>query len=75
MQEIYGVFGAGGYGREVMPLARMQLQKQENAVDRLFFVVDNPETVSDLCDCRQQREIFIEKSDTRLRNTGLDSCG
>lgn len=44
MQEIYGVFGAGGYGREVMPLARMQLQKQENAVERLFFVVDNPET-------------------------------
>ena len=44
MQEIYGVFGAGGYGREVMPLARKQLQKQENAVDRLFFVVDNPET-------------------------------
>lgn len=44
MQEIYGVFGAGGYGREVMPLARMQLQKQENVVERLFFVVDNPET-------------------------------
>lgn len=44
MKEIYGVFGAGGYGREVMPLARMQLQKQEKAVESLFCVVDNPET-------------------------------
>ena len=44
MKEIYGVFGAGGYGREVMPLARMQLQKQEKAVESLFCVIDNPET-------------------------------
>lgn len=38
MKDIFGVFGAGGYGREVMPLARRQLQKQGNAVERLFFV-------------------------------------
>jgi len=44
MKEIYGVFGAGGYGREVMPLARMQLQRQEKALDNLFFVVDSPDT-------------------------------
>ena len=43
MNEIYGVFGSGGYGREVMPLARMQLQKQEKAAEKLFFVVDEPE--------------------------------
>ena len=43
MKEIYGVFGAGGYGREVMPLARKQLQKNGKSIEGLFFVVDNPE--------------------------------
>lgn len=43
MKEIYGIFGAGGYGREVMPLARKQLQKNEIPIESLFFVVDNPE--------------------------------
>ena len=43
-KEIYAVFGAGGYGREVMPLARKQLQKAGKPVDSLYFVVDNPET-------------------------------
>ncbi|MDF0604314.1 acetyltransferase [Neisseriaceae bacterium TC5R-5] len=43
MKEIYGVFGAGGYGREVMPLARKQLQKNGKSIESLFFVVDNPE--------------------------------
>lgn len=44
MKEIYCIFGAGGYGREVMPLARKQLQKNEFSIESLFFVVDNPET-------------------------------
>ncbi|PUE54816.1 acetyltransferase [Limnohabitans sp. Rim8] len=43
MKEIYGVFGAGGYGREVMPLARKQLQKIGKSIESLFFVVDNVE--------------------------------
>lgn len=43
MKEIYGVFGAGGYGREVMPLARNQLQKKGISIENLFFVIDNPE--------------------------------
>jgi len=43
MLEIHGVFGAGGYGREVMPLARMQLLNLKKRLDNLYFVVDNPE--------------------------------
>jgi sugar O-acyltransferase (sialic acid O-acetyltransferase NeuD family) len=43
MKEIYAVFGAGGYGREVIPLARKQLQKNGKLIENLFFVVDNPE--------------------------------
>jgi sugar O-acyltransferase (sialic acid O-acetyltransferase NeuD family) len=42
-KEIYGIFGAGGYGREVMPLARNQLVKQNKSLTDLFFVVDKPE--------------------------------
>jgi sugar O-acyltransferase (sialic acid O-acetyltransferase NeuD family) len=44
VKEIYGVFGAGGYGREVMPLARKHLQKNDIPIECLFFVVDHPET-------------------------------
>jgi len=40
---IYAVFGAGGYGREVMPLARDQLIKNDVPINNLFFVVDSPE--------------------------------
>jgi len=43
MKIFYGVFGSGGYGREVMPLARMQLQKEKGSLNDLFFVVDSPE--------------------------------
>lgn len=46
MNDIYGIFGAGGYGREVMPLARKQLQKNGKPLESLFFIVDNPETES-----------------------------
>lgn len=42
MKEIYGIFGAGGYGREVMPLARIQLQAKCKSVENLFYVVDDP---------------------------------
>ena len=44
MKEIYGVFGAGGYGREVMPLAQIQTEARGKPVDNLFFVVDAPNT-------------------------------
>jgi len=41
VKNVYGIFGAGGYGREVMPLAREQLQKSNVGLDSLFFVVDD----------------------------------
>lgn len=43
-QPLYAVYGAGGYGREVMPLARAQLQAQmlagQLSPERLVFIVD-----------------------------------
>lgn len=40
--DLYAVYGASGYGREVMPLARQQLQQLGIAVERLVFVDDAP---------------------------------
>lgn len=41
---IYGIFGAGGFGREVMPLARSMLAtSQLNTPYELVFVVDSLE--------------------------------
>lgn len=41
---LYAVYGASGYGREVMPLLRSQLQTQKIDANRLIFIDDNPET-------------------------------
>lgn len=42
MQALYGVYGASGFGRQVMPVAREQLLRQGIADDRLVFVDDAP---------------------------------
>jgi sugar O-acyltransferase (sialic acid O-acetyltransferase NeuD family) len=41
---LFAVYGASGYGREVMPLARVQLQLQRVPLERLVFVDDQPES-------------------------------
>lgn len=40
---LFAVYGASGYGREVMPIARQQLQRQGIQNERLVFVDDEPE--------------------------------
>ena len=40
-QSLYAVYGAGGCGRGVMPLARAQLQRQGVPAECLVFVDDN----------------------------------
>lgn len=39
---LYGVYGASGFGREVMPLARAQLTTKAIPQDRLVFIDDQP---------------------------------
>ena len=39
---LFAVYGSSGYGREVMPLARDQLQLQGIPIERLVFVDDQP---------------------------------
>lgn len=41
---LYGVYGASGCGRGIMPLAREQLLQQGLPCERLVFIDDNPET-------------------------------
>ena len=41
MKRLYAVFGASGFGREVMPLARAQLELQGMDVGSLVFIDDN----------------------------------
>jgi len=42
----FGVYGAAGCGRGVMPLLRQQIASKGVATDRLVFVDDNPKAVS-----------------------------
>jgi sugar O-acyltransferase (sialic acid O-acetyltransferase NeuD family) len=44
-ETIYAIFGAGGYGREVMPLAREQLKREGKDTQNLYFVVDQPDAL------------------------------
>lgn len=39
---MYAVFGASGFGREVMPIARWQLAKEGHDLEPLVFVDDKP---------------------------------
>jgi sugar O-acyltransferase (sialic acid O-acetyltransferase NeuD family) len=40
-QAIYAVYGASGFGREVMPLVREQLLRNGDTIDEIMFVDDN----------------------------------
>lgn len=42
--DVFGVFGASGCGRGVMPLARQQLTQVGVGLDQLFFVDDAPKS-------------------------------
>lgn len=46
---LYGIYGASGCGRGIMPLAREWVLKQEISLDRLVFIDDgihNPESIN-----------------------------
>lgn len=38
IERLYGVYGAGGYGRQVMPLARQNLLSQGGCLSQLVFI-------------------------------------
>lgn len=44
-EPLFGVYGASGYGREVMPLVREQLARDGVPLERLVFIDDDPREV------------------------------
>lgn len=58
LQDLYAIYGASGYGREVMPLAREQLARAGIGADRLVFVDDAPGGPP--CVNGQQRLSYVE---------------
>jgi sugar O-acyltransferase (sialic acid O-acetyltransferase NeuD family) len=42
LRALYGVYGASGYGREVLPLARADLRMRDQSAYELVFIDDNP---------------------------------
>lgn len=40
---LYGVYGAGGCGRGIMPIVRERLIQREHPMDRLIFIDDDPD--------------------------------
>ncbi len=40
--DFYGIYGASGFGREILPILREQFAQQGIPEDRLVFVDDNP---------------------------------
>lgn len=42
LEEIYGIYGASGCGRSIMPVARSQLERNGAGRERLFFIDDSP---------------------------------
>lgn len=46
LSPLFGVYGAAGCGRGVMPIVRQQIAARKIAPDRLVFVDDNPESAS-----------------------------
>src|SRR5699024_10821393 len=44
---LYGIYGTGGYGREVMPLARQELANQGVSARQLVFIDDEGERSED----------------------------
>lgn len=44
--DLYAVYGASGFGREVMPLARLQLEADGVSRERLVFIDDRPDSRS-----------------------------
>ena len=43
-QAIYAVYGASGFGKEVMPVTRQQVLRNGGSIDQIVFVDDNPST-------------------------------
>lgn len=82
---LYGVYGASGYGREVMPIARDQLRRVGVDTERLVFIDDKPgpERVNGqrllgfnqfLDEPADEKFVVLAISNGRIRETLAERC-
>lgn len=74
MKTYYGLIGAGGHGREVMPLVRSALQKQLDLGEaELLFVVEEEFMVSDIVNGYRviSLEDFFDLSEKKKFNVAI----
>lgn len=82
---LYGVFGKGGCGRGVMPLARRMLAQERLDADRLVFVDDTADggringhrtlTYADfLAEAADARQMVIAVANSRIRERIAERC-
>lgn len=82
---LYGVFGASGCGRGVMPLARLQVNESTLAADRLVFIDDAPQAsrvnghrVMTYADFLEQpageRRVVVAIAGSRVREAVVARC-
>ena len=62
MKEFVGIYGAGGYGREILPLVKQQLQSVSHEI---VFVVDEP-------DCEHVNGISVLSFDRFLADESIN---
>lgn len=84
METIYAIFGAGGFGREVLPLAREQLEKGVVSETDLVFVVDEPEvnevngykvfSYADFVGIRAKKYVSVAIADNKARQSIKERC-
>ncbi len=81
---LYGVFGASGFGREVMPLLRAQLQQVVSS-EQLVFIDDAPSTTKlngydvltwaeFLARPASQRSVVLAIANSRIREVLAQRC-
>lgn len=84
-EDLYGVYGASGCGRGVMPLAWQQLCRQGIGRDRLVFVDDQPPAPvvngrrvltyrEFLASPARRRHVVLAIADSRLRAVLAERC-
>lgn len=88
MQRIFGIYGAGGYGREVLPLLRDKLQSQltsNNINHEICFIVDEKITSSvngvlvytfdEFCKMKIEQKYFtVAIADSKVRSEIFCKC-
>jgi sugar O-acyltransferase (sialic acid O-acetyltransferase NeuD family) len=85
MTKLFAVYGASGFGKEVMPVLREQLTRENNTTNSLYFIDDNSEhaDVSGVPVCNyqqfynmdaQEKYVTIAIANSQVRQKLTEKC-